>query len=92
MNPKQFATDAEAARVLAVHGPQGGGGMLFIPEYNGMEAPSMGDRKFYHVAFNNGYTSNVGLLYDNIERYGEKLAKQLHATNMRFEGRWVIEA
>lgn len=92
MNPKQYTTEDEAKKVLAVHGPQSAGGMLFIPEYFGAEAPSMGERKFYHVAFNNGYTSNAGLLLDNIERYGEKMAKVLHAANMKFEGRWVLEA
>ena len=91
MNPRQFTTEEEAKNVLALHGPQAGGGEVFIPEYVGSQAPSIGDKLFHHIIYNNGFVQNAGLALDRIHRYGEPAAKRAQAAEMRSEGRWVIE-
>ena len=92
MNPTQFTTKAQAESVLALIGPSGGGGTLFIPEYAGpFQVPSNGDALFYHhIRLNNGFTCNAGLNLQNMLKYGNALALEFSIAEQKNEGRWII--
>lgn len=91
MNPFQYCDEATAKEVLALVGPFGGGGSIFVPEYAGPFQPGeAGDQKFYHVHLFNGWTTNAGLTHQNIMKYGVENAKIFAKAEMKAEGRWII--
>jgi ABC-type cobalamin transport system ATPase subunit len=91
MSPFQWSTKAQAEEVLALIGPLGAGGSLFVPDYAGPFQPGeSGDLKFWHMHLFNGWVSNCGLCHQNIEKYGAENAKAFAKAEMKAEGRWTV--
>ncbi len=91
--PSQLSTEKEVEIVKGYLGPLGGGVKeQYIPQYGGpYVVPEDGERKFFHLRFNNGNEGfNVGLILYFIKSFPvtwpAMLADQINAKPF-----WVID-